>query len=168
MANKKPRNNNRPDRGKNRRAGNAPKMTAEEKRQRLAKELRLKPKTRQFIDKLIEEPKLSQTEAYIQTHETNNRNTAKVEASKLLTKPNVQIYKASAVGKAKRRVVELVGSNNESIALKASQDILDRTEGKAVQRHETENRSVEVKLDLSGVRIGSHYIKPNDTPAIDQ
>jgi len=151
-------NNNRPDRGKNRKAGNSPQLTAEQSRTELAKELRLRPKTKQFIDKLIEEPKLSHTEAYIQTHETNSRETAKVEASKLLTKPNVQIYKASAVNKAKRRIVSLVNSDNENIALKASQDIIDRTEGKATQKTESVNRTVEVKLDLTGVRLGAHYV----------
>lgn len=151
-------NNNRTDRGKNRKAGNDKGLTAGEKREVLAKTLRLRPKTKEFVDEMLANPKISATEAYIRTHETESRVTAKVEASKLLTKPNVIGYKQSAVGKAKRRVIELVDSTNESIALKASTEIIDRNEGKAVQKSENLSRTVEVKLDLTGVKMGTHYL----------
>lgn len=160
-------NNNRPDRGKNRKSGNV-KLRPEEERELLAKDLRLKPKTKEFVDTLLSNPKLSQTEAYIRTHATNNRKAASVEASRTLAKPSVGIYKASQVAKAKKRIVSLVDTDNESIALKASQDILDRTEGKAIQRNETTSRVVEVKLDLSGVRIGAHYMAPVPEPIIEE
>lgn len=150
-------NNNRADRGKNRKAGNV-KLTPEEQRANLARDLNIKPRTKAFVDKLLDNPKISQTEAWIQTHETTNRNSARATAATVLAKPSVQIYKDSAVKKAKTRIVSLVDSGNESIALKASQDIVDRTEGKAVQRSENINRTVEVKLDLSGVRIGAHHV----------
>jgi hypothetical protein len=158
------RNNNRPDRGKNRKAGNVPKLTALQEREALAKELGIRPKTKAFIDLMLADPKLSASEAYRLVHKTNSPETSKVNASKLLTKTNVQIYKDSAVGKAKRRIVQLVSSDNESIALKAAQDIIDRTSGKAVQKSDITSRTVEVKLDLSGVRIGAHYIPPSTPP----
>jgi predicted ATPase len=153
-------NNNRADRGKNRKAGNSPKVTEAVKREELAKSLGLKPRSKAFLDLLLEDPTLSQTEAYIRTHETNDRATARARASEIATKSSAMIYKDSAVGKAKRRIVQLVNSDNESIALKASQDIIDRTSGKAVQKQDITSRTVEVKLDLSGVRIGAHYIPP--------
>lgn len=153
-------NNNRADRGKNKKAGNAPKLSAEEQKRILARQLGIKPNTKAYIDMLNDNPGMSQTEAYIRTHRTNNIKTAKSEASKLLQKPAVIGYKDAAVKKAKRRIVSLVDSGNESIALKASQDILDRNEGKAIQKTENLSRTVEVKLDLTGVRIGNHYIKP--------
>lgn len=162
------KNNNRADRGKNRKAGNEVKLTAEMKQDLLAKELRIRPKTKALYDKVINEPKITQRQAYIDTHATNNIKTADVEASRLLRSPKYSIYKASAVGKAKRRIVELVDSNNEQIAYKASADILDRTEGKAVQRNETTSKVVEVKLDLTGVRIGSHYLPQQDSPALPE
>ena len=154
------KNNQRADRGKNKRAGNDPqtKLTAEQKRTKLAKELGLRPKTKAMVDRLLADPKLTQTQAYIDTHQTTNRKTAVVEASKLLSKPNVQIYKDSAIRKAKARIVTLVDSDNENISLKASQDILDRTEGKAAQKTENVSRTVEVKLDLTGVKLGNHYL----------
>lgn len=152
------KNNQRADRGKNRKAGNAPKETPEQKRTRLAKELGLKPRTVEMIEMMENDKTLSQTEAYIRTHETNNRKNASIEASKLLAKPSVQIYKDSAIRKAKKRIVSLVDSDNEQIALKASADILDRTEGKAAQKTEHTSRVVRVEVDLTGVKLGNHYL----------
>lgn len=152
-------NNNRPDRGKNRKAGNAPEETLEQKTARIARELRIRPKTKALYDEIINNPKITQREAYLKTHKTNNIRTADNQASRLLNSDKYAIYRASAVGKAKRRVVQLVDSNNESIALKASQDILDRTEGKAIQKTENTSRTLEVKLDLTGVRIGAHHVQ---------
>jgi hypothetical protein len=161
------KNNQRPDRGKNKKSGNAPQLTAEDKRAQLAKELRIDDKTKQFYDELIDNPTVGVREAYIKTRgESTSPLQASVNASRLKNSDKYQIYKASAVGKAKRRVVELVGSRNESIALKAAQDVLDRTEGKAVQKNENVSRTVEVKLDLTGVRLGTHYIKQADREAI--
>jgi hypothetical protein len=160
MANIKPKNNQRPDRAGNKKAGNSPDLTPEQQRIVLAKSLGIKPKTKEFIDLMQADPKLSATEAYIRTHQTINRNTAKVEASKLLTKPNVSIYKASIVKKAKTKIGLLIDSSNESIALKASQDVIDRTEGKAIQKNETTSKVVTVKLDLSGLKLGAHYVAP--------
>ena len=154
------KNNQRADRGTNKKAGNAPELSPEQKRIALAKQLRIKPRTQAMVDKILDNPKLSQTQAYIDTHETNNRKVASIEASKLLAKPSVAIYKASHIKKAKSRIVSLVDSDNENIALKASQDIIDRTEGKAGHKDEQLSRTVHVSLDLTGVKLGNHYLTP--------
>jgi hypothetical protein len=160
MANKAPINNQRPDRASNRKAGNSPGLSPEEQRIVLAKQLGIKPKTKEFIDLMQADKKLSATEAYIMTHQTNSRKTAGIEASRLLKKPSVSIYKASIVKKAKNKIGLLIDSDNESIALKASQDVIDRTEGKAIQKNETTSKVVTVKLDLSGLKLGAHYVSP--------
>lgn len=151
-------NNQRADRGKNRKAGNAPAESEAERKQRLAKQYGIKPRTKAMIDLLNDNIGMTQTEAYELTHPKASKTTAKNAASKLLQKPAVIGYKDAAVKKAKRRVIELVDSGNESIALKASQDIIDRNEGKAVQKSENISRTVEVKLDLTGVRLGVHAV----------
>lgn len=167
MANKKPVNNNRPDRGKNKKSGNvSTKLTAEQISQQVAKELRLRPKTKALYDEIINNPSVKQGEAYLKLHPTASKASADSNASKLLNNDKYAIYKASAVGKAKRRIVELVDSDNENISLKASQDILDRTEGKATMKTESINKTVEVKLDLTGVRIGAHYVAPAENKGI--
>lgn len=151
-------NNNRADRGSNRKAGNAPTKSPAEKKQDLAKQYGIKPKTKAMVDLMTDNPKLSATEAYLRTHETESRITAGNAASRLLKRASVVGYRDSAVGKAKRRIVSLIDSDNESIALKASESVIDRNEGKAIQKNESTSRTVEVKLDLTGVRIGSHYL----------
>lgn len=161
-------NNNKAARGANRKAGNSPRKTPEQQRAELARSLGLKTKTKEFVDTLIDNPKMTQGEAYLATHKTNSKRNASIAASKLLKQPNVIGYKSSAVGKAKRRIITLVDSENQSIALKASQDIIDRNEGKAVQKSESINRTVEVKLDLTGARIGAHYLQPDTKPTLDQ
>ena len=153
-------NNNRPDRGKNKKAGNAPAESTAERKQRLAKQYGIKTKTKETIDYMLEHPEVTQAEAYMKFHGTTNKKTASNAVTKLLKKPSVIGYKDSAVKKAKRRVIALVDSSNESIALKAADSIIDRTEGKAIQKNETTSKVVTVKLDLSGARLGAHYIKP--------
>jgi hypothetical protein len=160
MANPKPKNNQRLDRAGNKKAGNSPGLSPEEKRAKLIKQLRLKPNTVKMLELMESNPKLSQTEAYKQTHATNNSNTAAVEASRLLASPNVQIYKDSVVKKAKRKIGILIDSENERIALDAAKDVIDRTEGKAIQKNETTSKVVTVKLDLSGLKLGAHYVAP--------
>lgn len=105
-------------------------LTAQESKA-LAKSLRLKPKTKQFADLLLQDPTLSQTQAYLATHNTTNSRAAAVEASKNLSKPSVQLYMDSHINKAKMKVIELVDSDKPDIALRASESILDRALGKA-------------------------------------
>jgi hypothetical protein len=162
-----PKNNNRADRGANRKSGNDPKLSAEEERDLLAKQFRIKDSTKQFVDELINNPKQDIGEAYLKTHKTLSKRNASTAGSKLLKKPAVIGYKDSAVGKAKRRIVSLVDSSNESIALKAADSIIDRNEGKAVQKNETTSKVVEVKLDITGLRIGAHYLNPAQLTAPD-
>jgi hypothetical protein len=160
MANANPKNNQRLDRGKNRKAGNTPELTPEEVRAKLAKTYGIKPKTKAMIDDMLNDPKLTQREAYLRHHKTTNLNTVDRALNRTMNKPSVIGYKDSAVKKAKNRIVQLVDSPNETIGLKASQDILDRNEGKAVQKTENTTRTVKVSLDLTGLRLGAHYIRP--------
>lgn len=106
----------------------------------------IKRRTKDFANKLLADPTMSATQAYIETHQTNNRNAAKVEASKLLAKPNVQLYMNSHIDKAKVKIVDLVDSNREEIALKASESILDRALGKPTIRQEVKSTRISISL----------------------
>lgn len=134
-------------------------LIAEDERKALAKSLGLKRNTQNFIDTLHANPGMSQTQAYLDTHRTTNRKAASVEATKLLHKPSVQIYSNDAVNKAKRKIVTLIDSEQDSIALKASESIIDRTFGKPLNKSESVAKTIEVKLDLGSVRVGAHYIQ---------
>lgn len=123
-----------------------------EQSQKLAKDLRLKPRTKAFADKLLSDPSISQTQAYLQTHNTNNPDTAKVEASRTLTKPNVKVYMDKHIDRAKMRIVELVESDKEDIALRASESILDRSLGKAtVVQENTSYQQINITLGTQQV-----------------
>lgn len=105
----------------------------------------MKPKTQRFADRLLKDPKISATQAYLDTHETTNKATARSNASILLSKPSVQIYLKSHVTQATHKVVELIHSEKDDIALRAAQDILDRTHGKPIAR--TNNLNINISIE---------------------
>lgn len=111
----------------------------------------MKPKTKAFVNELLANPKLSNTEAYIRTHKTTNRNSARASASQLLASPSVSIYMQEHVNKAQQRIVSLVdNATKEEVQLKASQDVLDRSFGKAKQQIEVSSNVVQINIDLTG------------------
>lgn len=124
-----------------------------EERQKLAKKLKLKPKTVAFIEEMINNPKISQGRAYMNTHNTTNIASASATATNLLKNPNVKIYTSVIENKAKNKIASLIDSNREEIALKASQDILDRNIGKALQK--TVNTSVNISFEQALNHIDS-------------
>lgn len=128
-------------------------LTSEES-QKLAKELNIKPRTKAFADKLLQDPGISQTQAWIDTHKTNNPRAASVESSRTLAKPSLQIYMQNHINKAKTRIVDLVDSDKPDIALRASQDILDRTHGKAtVIQENTTYTDIKITLGTEPLQV---------------
>lgn len=102
-------------------------------------------KQKAFADQLIANPKMSATKAALETYNTEKDYVAKNIASENLTKPNIQLYMDEHIQKAKNRVVDLVDSEKEDIALRASDSILDRALGKATQRIEQHTSVVSLK-----------------------
>lgn len=111
----------------------------------------LKRRTIEFADRLLADPSISQTQAYLDTHETNNKDTARIQASRLLTKPSVQIYLKKHVQMAKQNIVMM--ASDESVKpdtrLKANQDILDRAVGKPTIRTESTNTNLNLNIEAS-------------------
>ena len=122
---------------------------SKEDRVKLARQLKLKPRTIAFIEEMIDNPKLSQTQAYLNTHKTTNPNSARASASQLLATPNVLIYTNNIENKAKKKIASLIDSDKEEIALKASQDILDRNIGKPVQKQVNANINITFEQALN-------------------
>jgi hypothetical protein len=70
-------------------------------------------------------------------------------ASENLLKPYIMVEIKDKLAHAKAQIYKLsLGAEKEDIRLRASQDILDRTEGKAVQTIKTQNVNVNVE-DMS-------------------
>lgn len=117
----------------------------------------MKKKTKQFVDTLVENPKLSATSAYLQTHETNNRNTARVNASVLLAKPEVHQYLASKSDVAEKTlysVLSISKKNKESVnwqrlAKDTANDILDRVHGKPLSKTSNLNLNINVEQAIN-------------------
>jgi len=116
----------------------------------------MKPKTKAFLDTIVSNPKLSATKAYLSTHETTNVASARASASKLLATPNAQLYLQEHVDKARNRIVELIDSDKEEIALRASDSVLDRQLGRPTQRIEAVSNVVSINIDLSATNHTPH------------
>jgi hypothetical protein len=124
---------------------------------------RLTRKQAAFVRRLIEEPKISATQAYLQSYNTTSVNAAKVEASRTLAKPNVLAVLRDAVEEAEstltnlqRRATKIATSDSSktgaawaSVARGTANDILDRVHGKATQRTEVTQAVVTLNIDLS-------------------
>lgn len=117
--------------------------------------MKLTRKQKAFADKILDNPKLSATKAVQQTYNPTTYNTARSIATENLAKPAIQLYLDEHVQKAKNRVITLVDSDKDDIALRASDSILDRVLGKATQKVETHSTVVEVSLDLGNITSGA-------------
>lgn len=108
----------------------------------------LKTNSKRILDIIAGQEAKNATAAYKAVHPTASDITARTDAYKLLKKPEAQIYLQNHIDKARNKIVELVDSDKQEISLKASQDVLDRTQGKATQRIEAQSTSVNIVIDL--------------------
>lgn len=118
--------------------------------------IRLHPKVKAFADRLLSDPKISHTQAYIDTHQTVNRSAAKTQAYKNLSKPHVQIYLKKHVDLAKRTSLEVMeralsGDTPtwQRLAADQAERIMDRELGKPIQRQETQNTNLNLNVQAS-------------------
>lgn len=111
---------------------------------------KLKPKSKAMADLELSNPKISKTDAYLATHNTTNRATARAEAAKLTAKPSYQLYKQEHVQAAANTVVHLSQhAENENTRLSAANSLLDRELGKATLTTETKNTNLNVNVEAS-------------------
>lgn len=109
----------------------------------------LKPKSKQVLDIIASEPKTSATEAYLRVHNTQNRATAAANAYQLMQKPQAQIYLEKHIDRARDTIVTLLDNDKPDIQLRAATDILDRTQGKAIQQVQTSSTKLILSIDLT-------------------
>lgn len=115
-----------------------------------------------FVQYLLDHPKASATEAYLAAYPTDNRDTARAEASTTLAKPNVLAVLNGAATEAEETLHSVmqsakrfsrketkVGAAFASVARASANDILDRVHGKATQRVEQSSTVVQVNIDLT-------------------
>jgi hypothetical protein len=109
----------------------------------------LKHNSKKVLDIIAGQTKQNATQAYREVHPTASDITARVNSYKLMDKPSAQIYLQQHINKAKEKVVELIDSPKEQIALQASESVLDRALGKATQRTEVQTTGVILNIDLT-------------------
>lgn len=124
----------------------------------------LKPKSRQVLDIIALDPKISATEAYLKVHGTDNRTTATTNAYKLLRKPESQIYLQKHIDRARNTVVELLDSKKDDIRLRSADSILDRALGKPTQRTEVETTGITLNIDLTSALTDNQQITDATNP----
>jgi len=113
----------------------------------------LKVNSQRILDVYIKQKTKNARKAYMEVHPTASIATASSRMTDLLKKPEAQVYLQEHVTKATQRIVGLVDSEKEEIALRASQDIIDRNMGKAVQTVIQSKNGVTLNIDLSGSTV---------------
>lgn len=110
-------------------------MAKTKKREEGTEKPKLTPKQKKFADTYLETGKVR--ESYAIAYESKGKKeTQEVNASRILRKDQVQAYLADHVEMARSVIVEIAQSkkSKDNDRLQAAKDILDRTEGKPVQR----------------------------------
>ena len=109
----------------------------------------LKENSKRTLDIIAGQQQQNATLAYKIIHPQATDVTARNNVSQLLKKPEAQIYLQKHIVKAKTKIVELVDSKRENIALSASESILNRALGTPTQRIEQLSTTVNLNLDLT-------------------
>lgn len=109
----------------------------------------LKANSKKVLDIIAGQKERNATQAYKDVHPNAATTTAAAAANKLLAKPEAQIYLQEHVDRAKQTMVQLLNSDKEEMQYKASQDILDRNLGRAIQQVQTTSVGVQLNIDLT-------------------
>ena len=109
----------------------------------------LKRNSKAILDVYASQKKKNATQAYKQIHTNASDITARTNAYQLLQKPQAQIYLQQHIDNARETIVDLLQSEKDDIKLRAATDILDRTQGKAVQTTEVKSTILTLNIDMT-------------------
>lgn len=114
----------------------------------------LKKNSKKVLDIIAAQKQRNAKAAYMQVHPNASPQTAAVNASTLLKKPEAQIYLQEHIKKAQETVVDLMmNSYKDEIRLRSAQDVLDRTHGKARQQIEAISTGITLNIDLTSALL---------------
>lgn len=129
---------------------------------------KLTRKQKAFVDTLVNNPKMTQAEAYKQAYNvapTTTKNSIEVQASQTLRKPSVVSYLANYNDLIENTLLNTVNdwqaednTRKREIAVNTAMYIHDKIHGKAKQSIQTESKVVTIAINLTG---------DNDTPPED-
>jgi phage terminase small subunit len=111
----------------------------------------LTKKQANFVRELIENPKISATEAAARAYNASTREVASAVATENLRKPLIMQHLQANSERAEQVIVDLLKAEKDEVKLAASKDILDRVHGKATQKIEQSTTGVTLNIDLTGL-----------------
>jgi phage terminase small subunit len=122
-------------------------------------------KQKAFADKLLDNPKMSTTQAVKETYDTTDYSTAAMIGSENLNKPKIMTYLQKHSKQAEHTMLKVMGYSEEfgetfspegakyaAVAVSAAKDVLDRVHGKPTQRVEQQSTTVTLALSLTDSR----------------
>lgn len=123
---------------------------------------KLTRKQTEFVRQLVENPKISATEAAARAYSVEKRDTARAMAAENLTKPSIMAELAKYSGDAEFTLIEVMQQSRTEMktadrdrvqwantARQTADSLLDRLHGKATQRVESTSTSVNLSIDLT-------------------
>lgn len=114
---------------------------------------KLTRKQRAFADKLLDNPKMSATQAVRETYNIKQEgSTARTMAAQNLAVPSIQQYLNSHDYESQSTIVEMMKQREDKrLAYDAAKDIQDRIHGKATQKVEQTTVSLSFGMDLGSI-----------------
>lgn len=117
----------------------------------------LKKNSKVVLDIIAGQKQRNASKAYKEVHPNSSDNTAKINASHLLAKPEAQLYLQEHKREAQETVVEVMqnarqkkdSANFQRLAKDTADSIIDRLDGKATQMIEQHTTGVTLTIDLT-------------------
>jgi hypothetical protein len=120
------------------------------------KSKRIPTKRMAVLKEKLKDPSITNSEAARRAFPNLSPSSASMLALRTMKDERVLAILDKHVNKAQDTIVRLLDSDKPDIALRASQDILDRTYGKAIQRNENINKNITVVLGSHNAKIKTH------------
>lgn len=115
-------------------------------------DMALKANSKKILKAYASQKQKNGIKAYKTVHKDVTDKTATNAMSKLLQKPDAQIYLKQHIDQASETIVDIMlNSDKDTTRLSAAQDVLDRSHGKATQTTENKTTVVTLNLDLSDI-----------------
>jgi hypothetical protein len=118
---------------------------------------KLTDKEKSALDEYIADPKISKPEAVRRSkYNVTNNHSSQTIAGRLFNKPAAKRYLEEQAETAANNIFEMANDKaiKAEVRLKANQDILDRTDGKATQRSINQSQTVKIVADFTGGTAG--------------
>lgn len=111
----------------------------------------LTPQQKAYADaKLNNPPTISKSHLIREINPNITKGTAQQLVKQYENNQSISIYTDEQINQASNNIVDIANNaKNENVKLSANQDILDRTQGKAIQQVQTTSKTININIDLT-------------------